>query len=372
MDALRWQSAYPGVSSETSMTFDQRIQAANATLSPQAVRHEGVLGRRNEEPEDATRFPFQRDRDRIIHTTSFRRLQGKTQVFVAGEGDHFRTRLTHTMEVAQIARDLARALCLNEDLAECIALAHDLGHPPFGHSGEAALNAWMQEQGSHFEHNEQSHRIVTVLERHSSRHQGLNLNQEVEQGLLKHTTAHPTLEAQVVNLADEIAYTSHDCDDGILAKLFSINHITEIPLARDAWERARGRGTMLRGSLVHLLVSDLLSVVTPQIQSNNPEVTVALSPSMRLALDELKAFLWEHMYPHPRIRIKAEEGMRIVDLLCRHFAVHPSEKIRTIAQRTGATLPEAIKDYVAGMTDAFAWLHAGEYGLLPLASSEEQ
>jgi dGTPase len=168
-----------------------RIAQANALLSPRAVPHEGRLGRGVEEPEDAIRFPFQRDRDRIIHASAFRRLQGKTQVFVSGEDDHVRTRLTHTMEVAQIARDLARALRLNEDLAECIALAHDLGHPPFGHAGEAALDRWMREHGGRFEHNEQSFRVITLLEKHAAAVPGLNLHREVEEGLLKHSARHP-------------------------------------------------------------------------------------------------------------------------------------------------------------------------------------
>ena len=145
-------------------TYDERIAAMNALLAPYAARHEG-RGRPVDEPSDGLRTPFQRDRGRIIHSTAFRRLAGKTQVFVAGEGDHYRTRLTHTMEVAQITRDLARILGLNEDLAECVALAHDLGHPPFGHSGQDELDAWMRERGSTFEHNVQTHRIVTVLER---------------------------------------------------------------------------------------------------------------------------------------------------------------------------------------------------------------
>src|SRR3989344_4963553 len=160
-------------------TLSDRIDQANSLLAPYAVPHGTSLGRENPEEEDATRFPFQRDRDRIIHTQAFRRLKHKTQVFVVGKGDHYRTRLTHTMEVAQISRDMARTLGLNEDLAECIALANDLGHPPFGHAGEDALDQWMRDHGSHFEHNAQSLRIVTLLEEHSSLQKGLNLNREI-------------------------------------------------------------------------------------------------------------------------------------------------------------------------------------------------
>ena len=225
-----------------------RLAAANTLLAPYAVPHEGVLGRTYPEAPDGTRFPFQRDRDRIIHTQAFRRLKGKTQVFVAGThgstqlttSDHVRTRLTHTMEVAQISRDIARTMGLNEDLAEAVALSHDLGHPPFGHAGEEALDRWMKKHGGSFEHNIQSHRVVTVLAEHSTQFPGLNLHQEILEGILKHRTPHdggivsgemvsgewshsrshdltthhsPSLEAQIVNLSDEIAYTGHDCED---------------------------------------------------------------------------------------------------------------------------------------------------------------
>lgn len=356
------------------LPLSDRIKQANTLLGSFAVPHEGRLGRRVEEPDDETRFPFQRDRDRILQSTAFRRLQGKTQVFVSGEGDHFRTRLTHTMEVAQISRDVARVLAINEDLAECIALAHDLGHPPFGHTGEEALDAWMLEHKSHFEHNEQSYRIITVLEKRSSQYMGLNLNREVEEGLLKHSSVHPTeghaiiptLEAELANLADEIAYTSHDCDDGLTAELFSRDELTEIPLAREAWDRAQKRGTYIRGSLVHMLVKDLLETSLPDIASQSGEPRIRLSPPMRESLTELRHFLTTRMYPHPRIRIKADEGKEIVTALCRHYFKHPSDKILAIQKRTESDLPSAIKDYVAGMTDNFAWLQAAELGLLSI------
>lgn len=361
--------------------LDARIRQANALLAPYAVPHEGRLGRRVPEPGDETRFPFQRDRDRILQTTAFRRLQGKTQVFVSGEGDHFRTRLTHTMEVAQISRDIARALRLNEDLAECVALAHDLGHPPFGHTGEEGIDSWMLEHGSHFEHNEQSYRIVTVLEKRSSLYQGLNLNREVEEGLLKHASVHPseghdlepTLEAEVANIADEIAYTAHDCDDGLMAGLFTREELTAIPLAREAWERSRERGTQIRGSIVHILVKDLLETSLPLLEKPaSAGRRLVLSPGVRASLDELRHFLGSRMYPHPRVRGKAQEGKQIIDLLCRHYYAHPIGKIRAISERTGAPLHEAVKDYVAGMTDNFAWMQAAELGLLPVVQLEPQ
>lgn len=362
------------------LPLSDRIAQANSLLSPFAVPHEGRLGRNTPEQEDELRFTFQIDRDRILHSTAFRRLQGKTQVFVAGEGDHYRTRLTHTLEVAQISRDIARVLGLNEDLSECIALAHDLGHPPFGHSGEAALNEWMETQGKHFEHNEQSYRIVTILESRSSLYEGLNLNKEVEDGLLKHSTVHPlngtllkaTLEAQVANIADEIAYTSHDCDDALMAHLFPLEELIQIPLARDAHARARTRGTHLRGSLVHLLTSDLLESSENILQKASGDAPLEFSPGMRASLDELRTFLAERMYYHPRVRNRAVDGQRIVHLLCDWYIDHPIDKILAIEERTDGNRIDAVKDYVAGMTDNFAWLQAAEEGLINDLKAVEQ
>ena len=337
------------------LPLSDRIQQANSLLQPLAVPIEGTLGRQTPEEHDELRFPFQIDRDRILQSTAFRRLQGKTQVFVAGEGDHFRTRLTHTLEVAQIARDIARVLGLNEDLSECIALAHDLGHPPFGHSGQDALDEWMQLHGSRFEHNQQSYRIVTILETRSSLYAGLNLNKEVEEGLLKHTTDNPTLEAQVANIADEIAYMSHDCDDALTAHLFPLQDLIAIPLARQAYERSQKRGTHLRGSIVHLLTTDLLQTSSTGL---------AFSAPVRHNINELRAFLASRMYEHPRIHTRTLDGQRVVRLLCDWYIDHPVDKIIAIEERTGGNRVEAVKDYVAGMTDNFAWLQAGEEALL--------
>lgn len=363
------------------LPLSERLLQANRQLSPLAVPYEGRLGRRLPENPDGTRFPFQRDRDRIIHSTAFRRLQGKTQVFVAGEGDHFRTRLTHTMEVAQIGRDIARALALNEDLTECIALAHDLGHPPFGHAGEEALDRWMKEFGGRFEHNEQSFRVITLLEKHSTLHSGLNLNREVEEGLLKHSAAHPveghalepTFEAQIANRSDEIAYIAHDCDDGLLAGLISMDDLLRIPLAQAAQERRRERGTFIRSSLIHLMTLDLLTYSASLLESSRPEDRkITFSPSMLESVRELRSFLMQHLYPHPRVALKTDEGKQIVGLLCRQYLDHPTDKILSIRERTGSTLHEAVKDYVAGMTDNFSWLQAAEYGLLPVILLDER
>ena len=352
----------------------KRLKLAENSLAPYAIPHRGLLGRVHSESEDETRFPFQRDRDRIIHTRSFRRLKGKTQVFVEGEGDHNRTRLTHTMEVAQISRDVARTLGLNEDLTECIALAHDLGHPPFGHAGETALDTWMQIVGSHFEHNEQSHRIVTLLEIHSSHYLGLNLNKEVLEGMLKHNTPHdapelklphaPSLEAQVVNIADEIAYTGHDCEDGLRAKLFSEEELLAIPLALKSEERTKERGTSLRGSIINTLVNDLYKATTNELTSQCintvDDVYAAQSPlvhfskELRSELDQLRGFLSEKMYFHPKVLEKSAHGQRVVLTLCNALKEKPTDKVKELQQRTDSAPEEAIKDYVAGMTDAYA------------------
>lgn len=355
--------------------IEERILQADSLLAPYAVKHGNSLGRAYEEPGDATRFPFQRDRGRIVHTQSFRRLKGKTQVFVGGQNDHHRTRLTHTLEVSGVSRDIARTLRLNEDLAECIALAHDLGHPPFGHAGEAALNGWMQGHGASFEHNTQSHRILTILEEHSSHHKGLNVNYEILDGLLKHRTPFdapqtktrdrsPSLEAQVVDLADEIAYTAHDCEDGLRAALFTKDAVTDIPLAARARRLAEPRGTSLRGSLIHLLVQDLYMATEEQLVSQrittldavytakNPLIT--FSVCMRKELDTLREFLWKNMYNHPHVLQHNETGKQTVLALCDALLLRPPRQVAILQKRTSGSPAEAVKDYVAGMTDAYA------------------
>jgi dGTPase len=306
-----------------------------------------MLGRIYEEPEDRLRNPFQRDRGRITETQAFRRLQGKTQVFVTGRGDHYRTRLTHTLEVAYISRDVARMVQLNEDLAECIALAHDLGHPPFGHAGEHALNAWMHKHGSSFEHNEQSHRIVTLLESHSSAYPGLNLNQEILDGLLKHDESRiHSLEADLVNLADEIAYFAHDCDDGLKEGILDMTHMTAIPLIKQAEHVRSERSTPLRGTMIDLLVSDLIS-------SSN-KTTIMFSSDMRDSLGQLRSFFDTNLYEHKNVRRFTREGEDIVRILCERFLENPPTKILDLQRRTGSDLIQAIKDYVSGMTDQYA------------------
>lgn len=369
-------------------TLGQRMITAAALLAPYAVPHQGTLGRMVKEADDDTRFPFQRDRDRIVHTHAFRRLQGKTQVFVAGEGDHYRTRLTHTVEVAQIARDMARTLGVNEDLAECIALAHDLGHPPFGHAGEEEIDLWIRQYGSHFEHNEQTLRILTILEEHSPLVQGLNVNLEVLEGVMKHRESgignrtsgsgffppefrFPipdsralSLEAQIVNIADEIAYSGHDCDDGLRAGLFSIADVSGTSLGKEAIGRSAHRRTSLRGGIIHLLVRDVLAQSERLIEENDignlddvyasAEPLIAFSTSMKGSVGELRDFLHTRVYDAPAVRELTDEGRSIVRRLCEHYMEHPQEKILSLQKRIGSTLEEAVKDYVAGMTDSYA------------------
>jgi len=356
--------------------LEQRIEQANSILAPYAVSHDAGLGRVHEEEEDDTRYPFQRDRGRIINTEAFRRLKGKTQVFVGGGTDHYRTRLTHTLEVASISRDIARVLSLNEDLAECIALSHDLGHPPFGHAGESALDMWMKTHGQSFEHNQQSLRIVTELASHSSQSGGLNLRQEILEGLQKHRTPHdhpkddepsrhPSLEAQVVNIADEISYAAHDAEDGLNEKLFSLDEIRETSLANSASAAAEKRGTPLRGSIINLLAKDLYEATEGNIMSQRittldavyqtEKSLVTFSDSVRQNLNDLHAFLQQKMYKHPAVKSKNEEGQKIIAALCARYFASPTEKILALQKRTGGTLEEAVKDYVSGMTDAYAF-----------------
>ena len=365
-------------------SIKDRLSKANSLLAPYAVPHAEGLGRPKPEEEDAVRFAFQRDRGRIMHSTAFRRLKGKTQVFVGGGGDHYRTRLTHTLEVAGISRDIARTLSLNEDLSECIALAHDLGHPPFGHAGEEALNVWMKRSGSSFEHNLQSYRIVTLLEQHSSAALGLNLNTEVLDGLLKHYTPHdhpaadkalllrhaPSLEAQVVNLADEIAYTAHDCDDGLRAELFSMEKLSTIELAAEALELSTPHGTSIRGALIEMLTHDLYRESASQLEQAGfkaindvyeaKDTTIRFSESMRAKLAELRAFLFEHMYNHPEVLRHSEEGQQVILDLCTTYTKQPPEKVLALQEKNGSDLPEAIKDYVCGMTDGYAYLQIAQ------------
>lgn len=355
-------------------------------LAPYAQRSRLSRGRLHPEPEHAYRTAFQRDRDRILHTTAFRRLKHKTQVFIITEGDYYRTRLTHTLEVAQIGRTIARALGVNEDLVEAICLAHDLGHPPFGHAGEQALNRLMQDHGG-FEHNAQSFRIVTHLERRYPEFRGLNLTYEVLEGLVKHETEYdhpmirdfephrrPTLEGQIANLADELAYTAHDLDDGLRAGLILPESLEGLVL----WEELRrsigwdGKGfnDLIRYRLVRrligIMVTDVITATDQRLQElqprspdelrDHPTPIVGFSEAMAGKVRELKAFLYRRLYRHPyvvRMQTKAE---RIVEALFRAYLQEPEQLPYWVQDRIReeGDLHRVVCDYIAGMTDRFA------------------
>jgi dGTPase len=304
------------------------------TLSERAVLSAETKGREREEDPDPLRAAFQLDRDRIVHSKAFRRLKHKTQVFVSPEGDHYRVRLTHTLEVAQIARTAARALRLNEDLTEAIALGHDLGHTPFGHLGEQALTPFL---GKPFRHNEQSLRVVDHLERDG---QGLNLTWEVRDGILNHTWSMPlpsTLEGQVARFADRIAYVNHDVDDAIRAGLLDPG---------DLPKNVTGVLGSSHGQRIDTLVSDLIT-------GSEDAEEVQLSGPVLNALEALRDFLFERVYMRPEA---AEEQRKAVDLvrsLFSYYLEHP-EAVPAEYRTTPGELPTQVADYIAGMTDRFA------------------
>jgi dGTPase len=357
-------------------------------LAPYAARAAASRGRVHAEPPAATRSDFQRDRDRIVHSTAFRRLEYKTQVFVNHEGDLFRTRLTHSLEVAQIARALARALGANEDLVEAIALAHDLGHTPFGHAGQDALNECMRPYGG-FEHNLQSLRVVDELEERYAGFDGLNLCFETREGILKHCSLdnarrlgalgerfllrrQPSLEAQITNLADEIAYNNHDIDDGLRSGLLTLARLDEVPLfARHAQAvRAAHPGLGERRvihetvrQMINTLVVDLIAESKRRIAAASPASTedvraspplVAFSEPIRAEADALKRVLHEHLYRHFQVMRMTEKARRIVRELFEAFLNEPRLLPTDHRLRAERDRPRAIADYVAGMTDRYA------------------
>ncbi|MDR5709144.1 MAG: deoxyguanosinetriphosphate triphosphohydrolase [Armatimonadota bacterium] len=342
----------------------ERLEAEEAErLSPYATLSRNSRGRQVPEPEDDLRTCFQRDRDRVIHSKAFRRLKHKTQVFLAPEGDHYRTRLTHTLEVAQIARTIARALRLNEDLTEAIVLAHDLGHPPFGHAGEAALDEAMRPWGG-FRHSEQSLRVVDLLEQRrrsdGTVEWGLNLTWEVRNGILGHSKGAAdmrfegglptTLEGQVVRVADRIAYVHHDVDDAVRAGLLREE---EIPAeVREVLGPTRGRW-------VDVLVRDVVT-------SSEGQPRITMSEPVRQALDLLKDFLFERVYLNPVAKAEEPRAQRLLQMLFEHFLNHP-EQISPEYQRLvalGEPLPRVVCDFLAGMTDRYA-VRIAEFLFLP-------
>jgi dGTPase len=304
------------------------------TLSPHASLASTSKGREREEPQDDLRTCYQRDRDRILHTKSFRRLKHKTQVFLAPEGDHYRVRLTHTLEVSQIARTAARALRLNEDLTEAIALGHDLGHTPFGHLGEQALTPFLDRP---FRHNEQSLRIVDHLENDG---RGLNLSWEVRDGIVNHSWSMPqpaTSEAQVVRFADRIAYVNHDVDDAVRAGVLEEG---ELPAeALDVLGRTHA-------DRIRTLVTDLV-----EGSAGGPEVR--LSDEVFDALDVMRDFMFDRVYLRDEAREQQEKAIGLVRTLFSHYLEHP-EDVPEEYHRAPGELPTHIADYIAGMTDRYA------------------
>jgi dGTPase len=357
-------------------------------LAPYASLAQGSRGRRHPEAPPRGRSEYQRDRDRIIHSTAFRRLEYKTQVFVNHEGDLFRTRLTHSLEVAQIGRSVARHLALDEDLTEAISLAHDLGHTPFGHTGQDALNACMKPYGG-FEHNLQSLRVVDLLEQRYGAFDGLNLTFETREGILKHCALknarllgdvgerfirrqRPGLEAQIANLADEIAYNNHDVDDGLRSGLLHLDQLSGVAIFRrhmraalKAFPRIDGRRlvheTVRR--MIDTLVTDLVRESGACIRAAGPRSAddvrrappmIRFSERIRQEQVELKQFLHAHLYRHYRVCRMSTKARRIVTDLFNAFLAEPQLLPPEFQDRAREDRPRAIADYIAGMTDRYA------------------
>lgn len=357
-------------------------------LAPYAADPARTRGRLHPEAAPATRNHFQRDRDRIIHSGAFRRLEYKTQVFINHEGDLFRTRLTHSLEVAQIGRAIARNLRLHEDLIEGVALAHDLGHTPFGHAGQDALNECMREHGG-FEHNLQSLRVVDHLEQRYAAFDGLNLSYEVREGVLKHCSLinarllgevgerflnkqQPSLEAQVANLADEIAYNNHDVDDGLRSGLLNMDQLAEVQLFAEQLAKVRLQYPDLAGRrlihetvrrMIHVLVTDLCEQSQRNIEQYAPQSIdevrtlpplIAFSPAIEQQQQELKRFLRINLYRHYRVNRMTSKAKRIINDLFTTFHTDPGLLPDDYQRPAGANQPRAIADYIAGMTDRYA------------------
>ena len=366
---------------------DRRAQEEREaqSLAPWGMRSASSRGRLHPEAEHAMRTCFQRDRDRIVHSSSFRRLEYKTQVFVNHEGDNYRTRLTHSLEGAQIGRTVARAMGLNEELTESLLLGHDLGHTPFGHSGERVMNDLMRDHGG-FEHNRQTLRILEVLERRYPQFPGLNLTWEVREGIIKHrpdTDAMappeyapgeaPTIEAQLVDYVDEIAYNNHDVDDGLSSRMFTVDEIRGVPLFREAHDDALRRGlTEERIARHHVVrwiidrcVTDLIETTMAALEEARVGSVadvrragrrlVAYSPSMAAGVRELKDFLFANMYRHYRVVRMGDKAGRVLRDLFESYVREPGQ----LPPHFGGQLERdgvhrVVCDYIAGMTDRFA------------------
>ena len=354
-------------------------------IAPYGVMSKSSKGRLYPDKEPEYRTRFQRDRDRIIHTSAFRRLEYKTQVFINYEGDHYRTRLTHTLEVTQIGRSIARALGANEDLVEAICLAHDLGHPPFGHSGETTLNRLLIDQGG-FDHNKQSYRIVTKLENRYPDFPGLNLSWEVLEGIVKHESEYDVsdakdfnpdlrgnLETQIANVADELAYTAHDLDDGLRSRMINpqmLNGIElwEILCANVQWQGGElddlTRHTMIR-RLIGIEIDDVLSHTDKLIKNHSiqsaedvqklPFNIVGFSEIMQKRNRTLKDFLFTNLYRHYRVQRMSFKAENILSKLFETYMLEPTILPKHIQERLDSNIPERVVcDYIAGMTDRYA------------------
>ncbi len=364
----------------------EREQKEKDELSLYAALNSLSRGRQYPEDEHPYRLAFERDRDRIIHCSAFRRMEYKTQVFFYHEGDYFRTRLTHSLEVAQISRSASLALDLNETLAEALALAHDLGHTPFGHAGERVMHNLMEDEGG-FEHNLQTLRVVDLLEDRYPNFTGLNLTLEVREGIAKHSTDYdrpeiaafgetqPSLEAQIVELADEIAYNNHDLDDGLTSKMLEPGDLSGVTLWRTVTESALSEytgisPTMLRHEsirrIINWQVSDLIDSIGQNLKemgiSNREELAqangrvAAFSPEMEEMNGELKMFLRENLYAHYRVTRMAEKAQRILTDLFNAYVDKPKQLPPSTYRKIGegGDVKRVICDYMAGMTDKFA------------------
>ncbi len=356
--------------------------------APYAAHPARSRGRRHAEPPAAPRSEYQRDRDRIVHSTAFRRLEYKTQVFVNHEGDLFRTRLTHSLEVAQIGRTLARMLGLDEDLTETLALAHDLGHTPFGHVGQDVLNACMRDHGG-FEHNLQSLRVVDTLEQKYAEFDGLNLTFEAREGILKHCSARnarelgevarrfldggqPSLEAQITNLADEIAYNNHDVDDGLRSGLITLEQLAEVDIFARHLNEVRAQYPRLTDRrlihetvrrMINTLVVDLLEQTRRNLAQHRPvdldavracPPLAAFSDEVLARHRELKRFLFHNLYRHYRVVRMSEKAKRLLRELFDAFIAEPRLLPPEHRARADADPYRAVCDYIAGMTDRYA------------------
>ncbi|HEY3598988.1 MAG TPA: deoxyguanosinetriphosphate triphosphohydrolase [Paraburkholderia sp.] len=364
------------------------VAALEAHLAPYAARSAQSRGRRYPEAPPSARTEFQRDRDRIVHSTAFRRLEYKTQVFVNHEGDLFRTRLTHSLEVAQIARSVARNLRVNEDLVEAISLAHDLGHTPFGHAGQDALNECMREHGG-FEHNLQSLVVVDDLEEHYGAFDGLNLCFETREGILKHCSREnaralgalgerflqgrqPSIEAQIANLADEIAYNNHDVDDGLRSGLITIEQLAEVELWRSHYDAARSDFPQIEGRrlihetvrrIINTLIVDLIDTTTRNLTQHAPRSLadvrdapplVAHSEAVSAQATALKRFLFKNLYRHYRVMRMANKAQRVVAGLFDAFTGDPRLLPPNFQSPDPSLQPRLVAHYIAGMTDRYA------------------